>query len=83
MLAALVFRVRRKELQVLRTVVRRVVVPVMHNLSRKQEASQHPLHHQSVLAYVPMVVRLRVIRSQHEPVASLVEEATTAPPGVL
>ena len=83
MLGALVLSVRREQLKIPRAVIRRHMVPVMHDLAREKVAPDHLLHHEPMLPNVPMPVGVRVVRRQHQPILPLVEPATALPSAVL
>ena len=71
MLAALVVSVRREQLKVLRTVIRRHMVPMMDDLTATQRAANHLLHHETVLPHIAVTVSLGMVGAKHQPVAAL------------
>lgn len=83
MLAAFVFSVRVEHLEVLRPIIRRHMIPVMHYLARQQVPAQRLLDDQTVLPNITTTVRVRMLGSQHQPVPALVQEPTASPPRIL
>jgi hypothetical protein len=65
MLCALVITIRRKQFQVLWTVIRRVVIPMVNNLTLIKQSPNHLLHHQPVLAHVAVPVSAGMIGPQN------------------
>ena len=63
MLAVFVGRVRRKQLQILRSIILRVVVPMVNHLAGNQEPTEHLLHYQTVLPHVPVAISVRMLWS--------------------
>lgn len=76
---ALVLPVRAEQLKVLGTVVLRIPVSMMDNLTGLKQAAKLLLHHQPMLPHVAMAVSVRVIRPQHQPVTTLMQEPSTLP----
>jgi hypothetical protein len=68
-----------EQTKILRAVVRRVAVHVVHDLVRIKQSAQHGLHHQSVLTHIPIIVPVRVVRHFLEDVPVFVNVETTVP----
>ena len=83
MLSFLVRPVAVKQFEILDAVVRRVVVPMVDDLIRRQMPPNVRLHHKPMLSNVTVSITARVVGAKHEPVFSLMEKPTATPAMVL